>query len=108
MAIGSEPGTYLVGEYMGVDEWRRERAWTDRDGVEHRGRPADVRVLLGRRVVSVQYEDLAAAREAVAGAVERDLITLRVVYKSGVSNGRAWSFLTGWRSSGAESESDSV
>lgn len=93
------PGVYLVGEYLGI---RDARAWTDRNGASRE--PVDVRLLVGASVVVVQYPTRADAVQALQGAIDRDVVALRVFNRHGVKDGRAWQFYAGPRGDSEDRE----
>jgi len=86
-----EPGTYLVGEFLGLRE-QRERTVGDQTY-----RNADVRLLMGSAVLSVQFDSMEEAQAAVAGAADRDVIAVRAINRFGVKDGKAWQFWAGPR-----------
>ena len=90
-----QDGIYVVGEYLGM-RLRRERSWTGKDGSTHVEKGADIRILVGTSVVTVQYSSTEEAAAVVARTEARERIAVRVSNRYGVKDGEAWQFYAGW------------
>lgn len=85
---GLAPGLWVAGEYLGAEK-RPDRP--DGHGGTYAGKFV-VSLLVGKRVVDVEYRDEQAAEAAMPGAVARgDLITLGI----GVRAAKGYTFYFG-------------
>lgn len=79
LALGSEPGYYIVGEFLGVDP---EREYTDRRTNTRKMSRPRVRLLVGGHIEAIGFRDLASV-EATIGEPEARSIIAVPVYLNG-------------------------
>jgi hypothetical protein len=84
---GHRPGFALTGEFLSV---RPGKPWTDRDGGLRE--PINVAVLVGERVVKVEYRDEDSAAAAVGVAEKGDMVMLPVFVRA---KGKDWLSVSG-------------